>query len=428
MRPLHRPSAAAGIVLLLIGATALAAPKEKDAGAEGRLRTEVAVEVAAYARACAEKGAKTKGVEALAEAKALDPAAKGVADAEAALAALGEDAAGASEAADALRKATGPRIAKAWDRLAALDLDDRAAVRAARYLTGGYAWEPTKGRLARADKALDEAAKAKPITGALLLQRLRALNPAGASHYDKHEVELGTKDALLLGHPDHPLLAWVSLPRGWQKGKSYPVLVGVEGAGSNFAGYFRQSVGARGARAAVVVTPCGLSNTNDLKPETYPYYDPAVLTEWSGNRMGFDGPGMEKVLEIVRTRLGGEERVFLTGFSGGGNYCYYKLLMDPAHVRGAAPACANYSGVGITEPPAVGADGGPPVLLMTGANDPHRDHVFGTPPGIEGQTDRAQERLKELGFAKVRRVQLKVGHAALHAEVWAFVDEVLAGK
>jgi hypothetical protein len=54
--------------------------------------------------------------------------------------------------------------------------------------------------------------------------------------------------------------------------------------------------------------------------------------------------------------------------------------------------------------------------------------VFGTPPGIEGQTDAAQERLKDLGFAHVRRVQLKVGHAPLHAEVWAFVDEVLGTK
>ncbi|HVG94152.1 MAG TPA: hypothetical protein VND21_06885 [Planctomycetota bacterium] len=351
-----------------------------------------------------------------------------MAEAETALAAVSEEPTDARDRVATLRKASGPRIAKTFDRLAALDRDDRAAVRAAAYLTGGYAWEPTKRRLARAEKALDDAAKGSPVTGALVLQRLRKLHPAGAPRYDRHEVELGTKDALLLGHPDHPLLAWVSLPRGWQKGKTYPVLVGVEGAGCDFAGYFRRCVGARGSRDAIVVTPCGLTNTNELKPETYSFYDPAVLAQWSGDRMGFDGPGTDKVLEIVRTRLGGEERVFVTGFSGGGNWCYWKLFMDPAHVRGAAPACANFSGMGISDPPAVGEDGGPPVLILTGANDPHRDHVFGTPPGIEGQSDRAQERLKELGYTKVRREQLKVGHAPLHAEVWTFVDEVRAAR
>jgi hypothetical protein len=65
---------------------------------------------------------------------------------------------------------------------------------------------------------------------------------------------------------------------------------------------------------------------------------------------------------------------------------------------------------------------------MTGAKDEHRDHVFGKPPGIEGQTDAAEARLKELGFQRVRRVQLPVGHAPLHAEVWKFLDEVLAPR
>ena len=75
---------------------------------------------------------------------------------------------------------------------------------------------------------------------------------------------------------------------------------------------------ARGSRPVIVVTPCGFTNTNELKPETYPYYDPSVLEEYGSRRMDFDGPGMEKILETVRTRWGGEEKVFLTGFSGGG--------------------------------------------------------------------------------------------------------------
>ncbi len=62
---------------------------------------------------------------------------------------------------------------------------------------------------------------------------------------------------------------------------------------------------------------------------------------------------------------------------------------------------------------------------MTGANDEHKDHVFGQKPGIEGQTDAAEAKLKELGYQHVSRVQLQAGHSALHAEVWKFIDEVL---
>ena len=40
----------------------------------------------------------------------------------------------------------------------------------------------------------------------------------------------------------------------------------------------------------------------------------------------------------------------------------------------------------------------------------------------------AQEKLKELGYTKVTRVQLQAGHSPLQAEVWKFVDEVLGAK
>ncbi len=68
--------------------------------------------------------------------------------------------------------------------------------------------------------------------------------------------------------------------------------------------------------------------------------------------MDFDGPGMDKILEIVTKRFGGDEKVFLTGFSGGGKYCYWKLFMDPAHVRGAAPTCARTSAARASRSPA----------------------------------------------------------------------------
>lgn len=393
--------------------------------AESKAKTEVAAELAAYAAWCAQNGAKTAGAAAVEEAKALDEQAPGVADADAALAALGEDAADAAAKVTAQRKLAGPKVAKAYDHLVAAVAADKTPARSEAWLLASLGWEASKPRLGRAQKALDEATKAnRKGSVARLLAGMRKADPDGASKYDRVEVELATKGLHLLASADHPLLAWISLPHDWARGKKYPVLVGVEGAGSGFEGYARASAAARGSRAAIVVTPCGFTNTNALEPAKYAFYDADVLKAYDSRRMDFDGPGMEKILEIVRTRFGGDEKVFLTGFSGGGNYCYWKLLTDPDHVRGAAPACANYSGYGLTTTPTP-QDGGPPVHLMTGANDPHKDHVFGNPPGIEGQTDAVESKLKELGWTHVTRVQLQAGHDPLHAEVWKFVDRVL---
>jgi poly(3-hydroxybutyrate) depolymerase len=423
---LRRASAVAlalALALALGGSPALA--KEPT---EAKARTEVVAELAAFAAWCAQNGAKAEGAAALEEAVALDADAPAVAAARAALDAAPETPP-AADAVAAQRKVVGPKVAKAYDALAASGPRESGAARRDRWTVAALRWEPSKPRIGKVARAADEAAKgARPDSAARLYAALRKHDPDGAARVDRVQAEQAGKDLALFGTADHPLLAWVSLPSGWQKGKTYPVLVGVEGAGANFVGYARASKAARGSRAAILVVPISFTNVNALKPETYPFYDPAVLSEHESRRMDFDAAGVDAVLALLRERFGAEEKVFLTGFSGGGNYCYRKLLCDPARVRGAAPACANYSGFGIAETPAPGEDGGPVVRLMTGANDEHKDHVFGQKPGIEGQTDAVEARLKELGYRNVTRVQLRCGHDPLHAEAWKLVDEVLARK
>jgi len=423
MRQIPRFTAVA-LVLVVASGTALA--KDDDAKA----KTELATELGAYAKACAEAGGKTAAEAAIAEGEALGTgAAAALADAQTALNAVAEDTVDAAAQVEALRKIAAPKIAKAYDKLAAALVAPDAPARAEGAVVAGLRWEASKPRLARAQRIVDEGFKGnRPWAAARALAAMRLADPAGASKYDRLELAEGMKGQLMLGSPDHPLLAYVALPKDWQKGKTYPVFVGAEGAGCGFLGYFNAAKSTRGSRSAIVVVPCGFTNTNALDAAKYPFYDPAVLKAYESRRMDFDGPGMDKLLEIITKRFGGDERVFLTGFSGGGKYCYWKLFMDPAHVRGAAPACANFDGQGVSSPPAPGADGGPVVKLMTGANDEHRDHVFGQTPGIEGQTDAAEAKLKELGYQHVSRVQLQAGHSPLHAEVWKFIDEVLGKK
>jgi hypothetical protein len=423
-------------VILLALLAAVSAAKDKDSSAaEAKLRPEAAKALLEHAAWCAQHGAKKEGEAAAADAASLDPQSGKLAETKAALEALADDAPDVDALAKQ-KKATGPKIAGVLDKLAALDHDAKDAGRFEDYMFRAYAWDSSPARLAKLRKAADEAIGAGRLDeGGRLLVRVKRVDPDGvaAGKYDKTEIDLATKDVLLLGSDEHPLVGYVSLPKDWTKGKSYPVLVGVEGAGCNFLGYGRNFATARGSRPVIVLSPVTLSNTNDLKGECYACYPKSVLDQHPKEkvleRLAFDGRGIDALLAVIRKRFGGEEKVFLTGFSGGGQYTYWKLFQDPAHVRGAAPACGNFGGAGLEGAPGAGADGGPPVHLFTGEKDEYRDEVHGQKPGIEGQTDLAQENLVKLGYKRVERTMVKgAGHSALPNLVWKFVDQVLGAK
>ncbi len=88
--------------------------------------------------------------------------------------------------------------------------------------------------------------------GCCALAAMRKADPDGASKYDRLELAEGMKGQLMLGSPDHPLLAYVALPKDWQKGKTYPVFVGAEGAACGILGYFNAASSTQGFSAAIV--------------------------------------------------------------------------------------------------------------------------------------------------------------------------------
>jgi predicted esterase len=423
--------AAVAAVLLAAASAAGAAEGVSDAGS--KIRQGMASDLAAFAGECAKLGAKAEGLAAVEEARDLDRLCPGIKAAEEAVAALPADAPDAA-AFPKRRAEAGKSLAKSYDRLAALKHDAKDDARFDDYAARALRWDSSEARIKRAASVAEAAQKDKRIVGAgLLLRGVLRADPEGAARgkYDGLAERMAREELLVLGSADRDLVAFVSLPREWKKGKPCPVLVAVDGAGCGFEGAARTFATTRGSRPFIVVSPMTLSNTNELVAAKYPAYTKAVLDRWNGKRIDFDGAGMEGVLAAVRRMFGGEEKVFVTGFSGGGNYCYYKLLHDPAGVRGAAPCCANFSGYGVDGAPGAGPSGGPPVHIFTGEKDEHRDFTFGKKdsPGIEPQTDNAVAALQKLGFTRVERTMVKgVGHSAQPDQVWRFVDGVLGAK
>jgi dienelactone hydrolase len=414
----------AALLFLLLAA----APVAAKADAEAKLKTRLAKVWIDYARWCKAKELKQPAEEALALAKECDPDAKDLARLEGEVAALSGDKADDPGLAKRRTKAN-KDAAKVYDKLAKLDHKPEDASRFEGYLFTALELDPSKARIGKVVSLVKKLAgnRQKAAQAGSLLTKLREADPKG--NYDSLEAELARKDVVLIKSPDHALVGYLSLPKGWKKGKrEWPVLVTVDGAGSNFLGAARNFAKSRGSRNFIVLAPCTFANTNEISGKRYPFYSPEIIEEGKRSRIGFDVAGLLALLEVVKERYGGADRIGITGFSGGGNLTYCFTMLHPDRVLFAAPACGNFNaGMARGAEPIEG--GGPPIHILTGANDPHRDWTHGNKnmPGIEPQTDTAEAKLKELGFTNVRRTMLPgVKHSSCARQVYEFADEVMS--
>ena len=425
---------AVSIVLLLAAAGGAEEISKKEAA--GRARA--IAPLVDFAEWCAKSDARYEGETALEIARRIDPKDASIASAAEALKSAGKD--GAKEGDVTRRRDSAHRAAaKALDQLWSLSRPEADDPRFEEYLFCAVDLE-RKGRVERLASHAERALKgSRPASAGRIIARAKGYFPRptraddeaeyeAKSPWAKLELELARKDAALIGQLAHPLVGWVSLPDDWKPGGTYPVLVAVEGAGCNFSGALRRFAKARGSRPWIVVVPITFSSTNALDRAKYPMYGEELLREWDGQRMAFDDPGLRTLLETIGRRFGGAKKAFITGFSGGGNLTYDMVLQHPGLVAAAVGACANYSGMG-----ASGAqrpeDGGPPVALLTGELDPHRDAIHGREkPGLDEQTDAIERQLKELGFTRVTRETVKgAKHVAFVKEAVAFFEEA-AGR
>ena len=243
----------------------------RTAAEEAKQKEKIAkgwVEAAGWFR---DKGRKAEAAKAVAEARAADPKASGLDALGTAIDALPEPAGDDPEAAARWQKAAG-EAAKAYERLSALDHDAKEDARFEGYLVRALELEPTKARCAKALSLAKQAAKGHADAAGRLLVRLRDLDPdpAGQRACDALSAEIAQSDVALVKAPGHPMVGWMSLPKGWTPKGEWPVLVAVDGAGANFLGITRGYRDNRGSRRFIVLGPCSFSNTNELKPETYP--------------------------------------------------------------------------------------------------------------------------------------------------------------
>jgi poly(3-hydroxybutyrate) depolymerase len=231
----------------------------------------------------------------------------------------------------------------------------------------------------------------------------------------------------LVGALGHPMRYWVSLPRGWERSRVWPVLVTVEGSAGDFEGNARSFAEKRGDLPFIVVAPVVLSNAAIASPHLYPYPAELLRTMNRGGmkpRMDFDLTGLVTVLDEVRGLLRGSEKVFLTGYAGGGNLTWAMAFAHPARLAAAAPVSgcvwgpfertaprSDRSALEVRAFQGMQTSG-----IMTSISD--------------GHWKKAKSTSDELGgFASVSRVQLEdVPHGRAYDAVLAFFASKLSAE
>jgi poly(3-hydroxybutyrate) depolymerase len=157
----------------------------------------------------------------------------------------------------------------------------------------------------------------------------------------------------------HPMQYYVSLPRGWSKARTWPVVVSIAGSGKEWLDNAREFAAERDAHGYpfIVVTPVVLSNGGrDLRQMSqYTYADSVWERAAREKRCVFDLDGLQAVIADVATLYNGERTFFLTGWSGGGHTANAVVYLHPEWLRGAGLSAANFGGRCITG----WSDGGP---------------------------------------------------------------------
>ncbi len=390
---------------------------------EAELKRTIAAGFVDLASWCQSKGLLAEGRPYVDEALSLDPE-------SAKVKALKDKLAGDSTATDAARKELEGKRAQYGKKLAQLYRDlskekhpQKDDERFDGYLVRAFELDPKQIGPYLGQQANDAAQKREWARAYRLLAGAERSQPDAARAAKLREAELkcAEKQPIIRKASTHDMEYYLVLPKDWSPKRTWPVLVYVEGAGCNFRGAIDNYASQRGDDPYILVTPQTFSSTNQLSKDKYTYKQELIDTWQGGNRLGFDEEGLLAVLADLKRDFNAEERIFISGFSGGGNLTWRMVFGHPEMLVAAAPACPNFANAGtVSEAPERETL---PVHVFQGEADEYLKTM------LEAQWQGAKRLLDEHGYKSVERTLAPgVGHSAFVKEVLDFFRPHLAPK
>lgn len=157
----------------------------------------------------------------------------------------------------------------------------------------------------------------------------------------------------------HPMKYYVSLPKGWSAGRTWPVLVAPNAHYGDHGNNLKSFAAERDRRKAdfIIIQPLVI---NADRVETMAEYrgavadaikaaDAAADGRDEAARAKFDEQGILASLKDVQRLYRGEEQVYITGFSSSTHVAYLMLFNHPELLKGVMINSGVYLGRGVDE-------------------------------------------------------------------------------
>lgn len=205
----------------------------------------------------------------------------------------------------------------------------------------------------------------------------------------------------------HPMKYYISLPRNWSADRKWPVLVAPSAhygdKGKNLAMFAAE----RDKRKASFIIVAPLVINADRVADMTEYRGPvadainAADSATDGRnetaRAKFDSEGIQAVLKDVQKLYGGQDEVYITGFSSSTHVAYLFLFAHPELLKGVIINSGGYAGRGVAEDHI-------PFL-----NSPERAKL--PIKCLVGEEDRGYEKYSE-NWQETKAKLLRYGHSA----------------
>jgi len=159
----------------------------------------------------------------------------------------------------------------------------------------------------------------------------------------------------------HPMRYVMSLPSQWSSGKKWPVIIAPNAHYGNKAATLKMLAPLNEKLKAgfIIVSPIVINSDpvapmQEYRGEIADGIRAADAKKGEGGRdddarAAFDSAGIRAVIQDVQRLYGGEERVYITGFSASTHIVYLFLFTHPELLKGAVINSGVYRGRGVDE-------------------------------------------------------------------------------
>ncbi|MES2004962.1 MAG: hypothetical protein V4450_10605 [Bacteroidota bacterium] len=242
-------------------------------------------------------------------------------------------------------------------------------------------------------------------------------------------AQIASRDSLLLQTgAGHPMQYYISLPDGWNKEKSWPVMVVIESADKEYRENALRFVRARKKMPFIIVAPYNVNNSRSGRrdPAIFPY----TAATWDYiEQVGdcrFNMDGLTQIMKEVQAKYNGDEKYYLTGFEAGAHTVWQMTFQHPERLKAVAVVAGNYNRNSCMQDSALFSNDLSRVLLPVTGFSPELDSFYGPQAANFNQWKAAAKAATEHGYRRVSEIIVRgKGHAPLPVEVMIYFYDLL---